>query len=112
MGLNIGMEVQQQEIDGGLYGEPHILPKESLEELNEKFFDFLEQRFPNHGEMFGHSVEVWVAGTYTFDCRMDHYGHEFGKAGYKMEQLYQAIFEFVLTIFSYDDLQVRTYHSP
>ncbi|HLL80037.1 MAG TPA: hypothetical protein VKT25_11085 [Ktedonobacteraceae bacterium] len=111
MGLNIGFEVQQQRIDAG-YSGPIILPKESLEELNEKFHDFLEQRFPEHGDMFGHSVEVWVAGTYTFDCRMGHYGHEFGKRGFEMEQLYQAIFEFILTVFSYDDLQIRTYHNP
>ena len=112
MGLNIGVEVHQQEKDGGY--ETYTLPKESLEELSEKLHNFLEQRFPGHYEkgMFGHSVEFNTnTKVYEFDCRLGHYGDELGKAGYQMVQLYQALLEFVLSVFSYDDLQMRTYWS-
>lgn len=110
MGLNIGIHVKKQS-EG--YGNEGCNPKGSQEEIEDRFFEFLNNRFPKGG--FGGG---WVhtpmeeKGVYDFDVRVFRYGSELEANGYKVKDMYLAITEFIYENFSHlEGIKLETYWS-
>ena len=106
MGLNIGIEVKHQREGYGEYGHN---PKLDLKDLEQEFFAHLRKRFPKGGYGGG-----WVSvdeDVYDFDVRMFQYGQVFEENGYAFDDMYSAIFDFVLKHFSDHEIEARTYWS-
>ena len=107
MGLNIGIEVKKQ-TEG--YGYEGYNPKGTIKEIETRFFEFLNNKFPKGG--FG---EGWVnldEDGYDFDVRMFRYGSEFEESGHKMDDMWLAITEFVYDNFSHvSGIEMTTYWS-
>lgn len=105
MGLNIGIEVKKQ-VEG--YGYTGYNPKGTRAEIEERFFAFLDKKFPDD-DGFGRG---WVMfkekeQKYDFDVRLAYdWNH------YDCTPMFLAIAEFIYNEFSYDGLEMRTYHSP
>lgn len=108
MGLNIGVCVKKQ-AEG--YMDHGRNPQMGLPELEEDFFRFLNERFPEGG--FGpggvslsrrHDGEEW----FDFDVRPARYGSDCD-----VDALYLAIVEYVFGQFSHSEgIVMETYHSP
>lgn len=107
MGLNIGIEVLAQTEGYGEYGHN---PKGSPEEIERRFFEFLNNKFPLGGFCGG-----WVhfdGKEYDFDVRMSHYSGDFISHGYRENDMYLAITEFIYQEFSHmEGIKLRTYWS-
>lgn len=112
MGLNIGIEVSRQ---SEVYMCEGSNPRGTIEEIEQSFFRFLNHKFPLGG--FGGG---WVSlrkdykgiEKYDFDIRMFKYGSEFQENGYKMEQMWMAMTEYIYGEFSHmEGIEMRTYWS-
>lgn len=113
MGLNIGAHVKAQ--SEGFMCEGRN-PKGTPEEVEERFFAFLNEKFPeggfgggwvSFGKRFDAEKDWW-----DFDVRMFSYGADFCRHYESITVMYLAIFEFVLGEFSYTDwIESETYYS-
>lgn len=108
MGLNIGIEVKKQNDSWGCEGSN---PHGTIEEIEERFFEFLHNKYPLGG--FGRG---WVSfddkkQKYDFDVRMFKYSLEFSN-NYPDADMYLSIAEFIFKEFSHmEGVEMRTYWS-
>lgn len=108
MGLNIGITVKKQS-EG--YMQEGSNPKGTIKEIEDRFFEFLNKKFPLGG--FGGG---WVSfndknGEYDFDVRMSSYSREFSEH-YPDADMYLAITEFIYREFSHHEgVNLKTYWS-
>lgn len=109
MGLNIGVEVKKQS-EG--WGEQGKNPQGTIQEIENRFFKFLRNKFPKGG--FGGG---WVSYSetdkeYDFDVKMISYGTKFVENGYHQDRMYLAIVEFIFGEFSHlEGIELKTYWS-
>lgn len=106
MGLNIGIRVLAQDEGFMSHGSN---PKGTMEEVDSRFFDFLNAKFPQGG--FGRggvskSKRYDGKEWWDFDVRMASYSSEFGDKN----EMYVAIFEFIVGEFGVvDGLDTQAY---
>ena len=105
MGLNMGITVKKLKYTGEWDGG-HNPPVEGLQD---QFWEFLKQKFPEEGA-FGVHIDA-TDEKYDFDIRFTRYGSLFQ---HSMQDMHQAIFEFILNHFGFtqEDLQLSVYYSP
>lgn len=109
MGLNIGIRVKKQ-IEG--YMCEGYNPKGTIDEIEERFFNFLYNKFPKGG--FG---KGWVSfnemkNEYDFDVSILKYGDLLNKNGYNQKDIYLAITDFIYQNFSHiEGINMTTYWS-
>ena len=109
MGLNIGVRVKRQHEAYMSYG---CNPKGTREEIEERLWNELEQKFPKARAEFDCTVTAGEE-AFTFDVRFGHYAEGFNRAGYTTSEMYLALLAFVLDQFSADyGIDVHIYHSP
>lgn len=109
MGLNIGITVKKQE--EGYYSEGSN-PKGTHREIEERFRSHMLASVPALDGTTSLSITE-AKDAYDFDVRPSHYGDAFGKAGGEWDEVYLAIFRFILDEFSGAyGIDMRTYHSP
>jgi len=109
MGLNIGIKVKEQD---DTYGGEGSNPEGTIEEVEKRFYDFLNERFPKGG--FGGGWVHYNTSThvYDFDVRMFRYSLEFEDKGYELKDMWLAITEFIYGEFSHlEGIEMRTYWS-
>lgn len=107
MGLNIGIYVKKQS-EG--YMQDGRNPKGTEKEIEERFFKFLNDKFPEGG--FGHGWVNAHGKEYDFDIRIFSYGNEIREHGYNQNDFYLAIVEFIFNEFSHiEGIEMRTYWS-
>lgn len=112
MGLNIGIEVQ-------VYKEDPQPKDEDVKMVEARFFAFLQERFPEGGFGGGWVSKKPVHGNefgrleWDFDVRMFSYGSDFRKADRDINDMYRAIFDFILQEFPMYDgsLDCHVYYS-
>lgn len=103
MGLNIGVTVKKFGYTGEQCGQSHP----NSEGLQERFWDHLTQKFPEHKHAFGVDVSI-SEKEYDFGVRFVHYGRDFA---YETRDMYRAIIDFVLDNFGFleENLEMSLY---